>query len=422
MFVRENCNLCLSFNTSVVRTYLVRHEQADIHWRRYLTLTGKDEIPIDILMCNECGQICQKQLVDDDELSKLDTVRGEWNREVPIEFTYWKTNITMNVQRFHDVISYILHYSGDLSGKRVLDIGGRDGGFGAPLMKYGIDMTAIDVDDWTGRGIPGAKIIHGDFDTYQFGHKFDLLVLNHCLEHTFYPIKTLERCYEVLDEDGLVFIDVPLLPMWPGTWHRSEPYIAPLFSDAVRRAGFDIIDADSRLIGYDNSVIGDYRIIARKAKKKAKKKNIQPRNFREYALNLVTDFHHDIVNYFVQSQEPLLVYGANAYAQRLLGPTRLPQTNFLGFVDDNPDLHGKPFFGKPVLSPEQIVESGAKAIIIMTYDKNGKREELLPISEKGVHLISIPPSAGYLVISNSGGMLPEMKVEAPSEQETALVA
>jgi len=391
MYLREQCNLCLNKTGNTLgRTYHIRRENCDVHWRKYFVLKDIQEILIEFLVCGACGNIFQKQLLDDEEISKLESVisTSEWIKAaLPKHNTYKKTGEIINSKRFHGVYNFILtNLENGINGKRLLDVGGRNGVFGEPLFRYRIDYTIIDVENYSGHNIPNSKFIHGDFDTYPFSQLFDIIVLNHVLEHVYFPIKTLKRCYELLNTDGILFVDVPILPMSPGTWHRSEFYIKPLLNNAIMRAGFRLINIEDVKIAYDNSIIYSYRVIACKTQKK---QDMPVANYREYSLNILSDFHYDIIKYFVETQEPFVIYGVNEVSQRLLQPTPLDKANLLGFTDDDPILWGHEFFGKRIFSPESIREnSEVKNIIILTANKEETRQQLYPLEEKGVHLIS----------------------------------
>ena len=70
-----------------------------------------------------------------------------------------------------------------------------------------------------------------------------------------------------------------------------------------------------------------------------------------------------VVERLVQSQEPILVWGAGTLTRRLLATTNLGRANIAAFIDSNVGLQGHSLAGRAVLSPAQIAGRG-EAILI----------------------------------------------------------
>lgn len=379
MYIRDRCNLCLNeADNTVGRITRLRDETCpDVHWRAYFEMIGADGMDIEHLVCGRCGQIFQRQLIEDADLIRLEAVERSRSDVARPETSFERTREAMNTRRFEGVHRFLLNF---FEGGSVLDVGGRTGAFGLPLIAQGADYTIIDLNDYTGRTVAGSTFVHGDFDTYDFGRRFDLVVMNHVLEHVFYPIETIERGWELLADGGLIFIDIPILPIWPGTYHRSEFYVKPLLLDLVRRGGFAVEDVEDVLIGYANSIIASCRVVARKSQKR----DAPTRDYGDYSRNLLSEFHHDIIRHLGATGEPFVIYGAE---EELLRAVDLDVPGFLGFVDDNPDRWGQTLFGKPVHSPK-LLDATVGNIVIVASNKEEVRQRLFPLGEQGVHLIA----------------------------------
>ena len=344
MIIRDACNLCSNSSDNIAaRSFLLRQSDCPDHnWRNYLVHIGKPEITVDFMVCGSCGHIYQREILDDAEQEVLRVKDLEQVFAVNEYFSFRSTSRIINAKRFEGVIRFLINnlinnLGNQLSGFRVLDVGGREGGFGAPLINMGSDYTTIDVDDFGDDAIPGATFLRGNFDTYDFARPFDLITLNHVLEHVIDPPKTLAKCRELLNPGGFIFIDIPNLPIWPGTQHRSEFPISELLVETCRHVGFSLIDAESILLGYGPSIIRAYRLLCQKVERSTPPPS---RNYRDYALNLLSDYHYDIVRSLTDDRKPFAIYGLNESSRQLLQPVPLERSTFTCFVDDDPALWG----------------------------------------------------------------------------------
>lgn len=88
-------------------------------------------------------------------------------------------------------------------------------------------------------------------------NSFDLIILNHTLEHLVGPIKILTRVYELLKDGGLVLVDVPnagglgsrlLGKRWPYLLPKEHisQFTKESLSNVFIQAGFKIIHFESR--------------------------------------------------------------------------------------------------------------------------------------------------------------------------------
>ena len=70
-----------------------------------------------------------------------------------------------------------------------------------------------------------------------------------------------------------------------------------------------------------------------------------------------------IIDEFVKSQVPLLVWGAGTHTLRLLEMGNLLKANILAFIDSNPNYQGKKLHGKPILAPSECRDIDAEILI-----------------------------------------------------------
>ncbi len=101
---------------------------------------------------------------------------------------------------------------------RLLDVGCGPGVNLKTFQEQGWDVYGIDLSETAvtiARERVGDRIYYGTLDTAPFDDEsFDVVVLNHSLEHMFSPIKTLEGVRRLLRPGGMVVIAVPNAESW----------------------------------------------------------------------------------------------------------------------------------------------------------------------------------------------------------------
>lgn len=101
--------------------------------------------------------------------------------------------------------------SGLLNPGKVLEIGCSTGLLLSMLKArnwdvLGVEMSKKSADAAKSRGI---KIIVNSFENVKFDQKFDLIILNHVLEHLENPKEVLKKAYSILDPNGAILISLP---------------------------------------------------------------------------------------------------------------------------------------------------------------------------------------------------------------------
>jgi SAM-dependent methyltransferase len=118
------------------------------------------------------------------------------------------------------------------------------------------------------------KIIQGNFEEVEIKDKFDCIWASHIFEHFKDPIKALEKCYNLLNLKGFLFIAMPdpyfipwNNPLQWAHWVVKEHHILwdmDSFIDVCLEKGFNL-EYNRRISGvYFNNLSGDFNIILRK--------------------------------------------------------------------------------------------------------------------------------------------------------------
>lgn len=94
---------------------------------------------------------------------------------------------------------------------KVLEVGCSTGLMLQLLKERGWEVLGIEISKKAAHEAlkKGIKIIEGKFEDEKINEKFDLVILNHTLEHLENPANVLQKAKNLLLRNGLLFIDVP---------------------------------------------------------------------------------------------------------------------------------------------------------------------------------------------------------------------
>jgi ubiquinone/menaquinone biosynthesis C-methylase UbiE len=154
-----------------------------------------------IFQCNRCGYIFDNPRPTYDEIAKFysaDNKYDSWIKEEEARNMLWLRRLKM-----------VLKYRRDGT---LLDVGTGIGQFlnfartnfeveGTEISESAINIAAEKYN---------LKLIKGQLeDIYFGGRRFDIITLFHVLEHVPYPSQLMEKCYDLLRDDGILVIAVP---------------------------------------------------------------------------------------------------------------------------------------------------------------------------------------------------------------------
>jgi SAM-dependent methyltransferase len=178
-------------------------------------------IPSHILECPQCGLEFAHPMPSEGELQALYQSNEYWGDTAkplisPITFP---VPFALAETRWSLLVSYLPKWDKEVV-INVLDIGAGQGCFGMVASEYlpehKIDYTAVEPDllmrdslneSWKNVDSKVQLRLYNSLDGIK--QKFNIIVLSHVLEHISDPVNFLESLHELLDRDGLLFVDVP---------------------------------------------------------------------------------------------------------------------------------------------------------------------------------------------------------------------
>jgi len=99
-----------------------------------------------------------------------------------------------------------------MPGKKLLDIGSGSGQFLYEMKTLGMEVHGIEPGSFDAKVAKkeNLDIIKSNLDKTRYkSNCFDLITINHVLEHVNNPVETLKEAYRILKKDGLLIIGVP---------------------------------------------------------------------------------------------------------------------------------------------------------------------------------------------------------------------
>jgi 2-polyprenyl-3-methyl-5-hydroxy-6-metoxy-1,4-benzoquinol methylase len=167
-----------------------------------------------------CPQCCLVQMSPSPSENYLDSLYKKSYRksvnildkkdEIDIEFDW----TTVSYSRFINLKTIFL--KNDLDKNKfnsILDIGGYQGAFGFALKQF-FETNDVTVSDYDENGLKLAKNYFGLKSLlinklFKQNKKYHLISLVHVLEHIKEPVKYLKNVSSILDDNGVVYIEVP---------------------------------------------------------------------------------------------------------------------------------------------------------------------------------------------------------------------
>ena len=156
----------------------------------------------------------------------------------------------------------------------VVDIGCSNGVFLDLFREKGFETWGVEPSENAALArAKGHKVLKSAFEKTNLPKNyFDLVILNHTLEHLDDPLGILKKVYGLLKKDGIIFVDVPnagglgvklLGEYWPyrlpeeHKWQFTKQSLSKLF----KKAGFKIIHFESRsgIFEYANPLLELHR-------------------------------------------------------------------------------------------------------------------------------------------------------------------
>ena len=188
------CPLCKSKNLSYLYNTCVSYN--DLGWKTILQNNELYKSNYLINFCNKCTLLFRNTRFSSSDLKIM----------YGFEDLNFNTPVNIYKKRAYDIIKFVAKHSGSLfNNYSILDIGGGGGQIAhwfAKDFNCSCDIFEFDISNKSsGLGVNYVSSI--------LGKKYELITINHVLEHINYPVDFLLPFINSLKKDGLLYIEVP---------------------------------------------------------------------------------------------------------------------------------------------------------------------------------------------------------------------
>ena len=191
--------------------YSFEHLNCECGCNDFETIAKKDRygIPVETVICRNCGLIMTNPCLDSNSNNAF--YDNEYHYIYRSEDKPSDDNFVQRKNEANNIIEFVRKHAKIYSGS-VLEIGCADGGNVAAFNEAGYNASGIDLSHvYVNYGIEkGLNLYCSDAKSFaQRGDTFDLVVLNHVLEHFTHLKNELEIINSLLNPGGFLFIAVP---------------------------------------------------------------------------------------------------------------------------------------------------------------------------------------------------------------------
>lgn len=248
------CYLCGSNNGDI----LFKQEGHD----PYLAKVHKSGVDFDLnwIICNECGFVYRSPAFTDHELDLLYKSYDQdvFSNTTPDDYFDKIISLSNDESENWQKIAWLKEKINDLGRNDIsdaLDIGCGGGTLLHTARKElalkkvcGVELNEVYAD--LARRRLNADILNKDYVSGLFKNKFDLLINTKVLEHVSDPIPFLKEMYDDLNQEGLLFIEVPdvsdmfnLPPTHERFWiPHVQFFSANTLKALLKKVGFSILN------------------------------------------------------------------------------------------------------------------------------------------------------------------------------------
>lgn len=185
--------------------------------------------PVNFVICRKCGLVYENPRKTEEEYKKYyqtafrdEKLEGEALTNYINSRIEAGNNIYKLVKRTFSCnkINFLKQFLNGNKQFSVLDVGCGVGGILVPFKQAGFRCKGIDTPSFytsVGKEKLGIDIEEGFLEDIKIKEKYDIIILNHVLEHFLNPIQELNEIRSILKDNGILYVEIPDLER-PYNW------------------------------------------------------------------------------------------------------------------------------------------------------------------------------------------------------------
>ncbi len=193
------------------------------------------------VLCKHCKYIFQQERIDRETLAYLYTQDNGYDSSIDVKQTKRFLNYKQKRQQaITEAIEFVNSF--EQQKLNVLDVGGGIGEFTEHLVdRAHVYLADVNTSDPISPKIIKLNDLLEDLETKV---NFDVIIMNHVLEHVFSPTAFLQKAYSLLNDQGIVYIEVPFELYTPilfhriGDWRHTAYFSRQVLTNFLRKVGF----------------------------------------------------------------------------------------------------------------------------------------------------------------------------------------
>lgn len=354
-------------------TEKTRLYEQDFH-NKIISLSEKYEV----VVCQRCGFAYADNIPSQAEFNDYYAVMSKY------EFNDKDGSVSDDYLKYYlRIVDYLKPHLKDKSA-RILDIGCSTGGLLAAFKSagyancFGIDPSPACVA--AAEKLYQLKVKASNLADYQAEQPADLVILSATLEHLVDFGEAMRKIRSLLNEQGLLFIEVPdaarfslyiTAPFQQFSTEHINYFSRSSLANLLARFSFGLVNSQPGEVKLNRSIDPDLFVIAKKTNENDSRTIIRDRVSERMLNDYIKQCSRidrelkALIRARLAGIKKVIVWGVGAHTQRLIG-SGLDASQILYFVDSNKRYIGKKLDDLPIKAPGEIKES-AVPILISTY-------------------------------------------------------
>lgn len=350
-------------------------EAHHIHRQKFALPDLAEPVHYDVVACYRCGFTFASNIPSQTML----------NNSYQAAENHIHKDIASGLAQIHqDFFEFITTKITIPTNAHILDVGSGMGHFLRQFQQAGfLHLTGIEPSSAAvklGKLTYNLDIHNDNIDSFTSTSTYDLITLCGVLEHIAELQNAVHKLSTLLTVNGHLFVAVPNAPTF-GNTPNPEPFLEfalehiNFFSkvsldNLLRQAGFVEVVTDSRSNDFygNRYLLGLYRKISPEEHEQVEVSidTLTAASMHSYVKNSILQqiCVTSITAQFVDTGEPLLIWGAGSLTSRLLCSTDLASANVIAIIDRNRTLQGKYILGIPIVGDEVLAQFPGTTVLI----------------------------------------------------------